>query len=226
MPFTLLPVALVQLEPDLGTALILLFIAGTIILFAGVRIRLKQVTAIVALLVVLAPVMWYGVLQSYQKKRISTLLVGGDEDPRGAAYHSRQARIAVGSGKLLGKGYLQGTQNRMRFLPEQHTDFIYAVLAEEMGFILSAPLLLFYFMLIFTGLKIAEVARERFGALLAVGLCGLIFFHVFTNIGMTLGLLPVVGVTLPLFSYGGTSLVIFLAGVGLVINVYVRRFMF
>jgi rod shape determining protein RodA len=149
-----------------------------------------------------------------------------DSDPRGTGYHRRQSIIAVGSGEVLGKGYREGTQTQLRFLPEQHTDFIFSVWAEEAGFVGGASLLILYLAMILSGIHIASKAREKFGALVAIGATAIIFWQVLINIGMVIGILPVVGVTLPLMSYGGTSLLITILCVALLLNVYARRKLF
>jgi rod shape determining protein RodA len=147
-------------------------------------------------------------------------------DALGAGYHANQSMIAVGSGQLTGKGWGHGTQTQFSFLPEQHTDFIFSVWAEEHGFLMSAGLLLLYFFLLLWALAVAGGARERFGTFMATGMAALIFWQVFINIGMVTGLLPVVGVTLPLLSYGGSSLLSVLIGLGILYNIQMRRFAF
>ena len=222
LAYTSVPAVLVLLEPDLGTSLIILFIGLTMILLAGVKRKTLAVLALAGLVAI--PMAWNYGLRDYQKTRILTLLGGGDKT--GAGYHSYQSLIAVGSGELWGKGYLEGTQNQMRFLPEQHTDFAFAVWAEEFGFVGSFLLLAVYGLILWLGLLVAWLAREKFGLFLAGGVMALLFFHVAVNIGMVIGLLPVVGMTLPLFSYGGSSLLVFMLGIALVVNVHQRRQMF
>ena len=158
-------------------------------------------------------------------KRILTFL-NPDRDPLGAGYHIIQSKIAIGSGMIGGKGFLKGTQNALSFLPEQHTDFIFSVLAEEWGFFLSAILLLIYLFLILWCLNIAKIAKNKFGSLLTVGIVAILFWEVVINVGMVTGLLPVVGLPLVLFSYGGSSLVTTLAAMGILMNISMRRFMF
>lgn len=219
----LLPVALVMKQPDLGTALVTLFIGMTMVLFAKVRMRdLVMLAASSAVLAVLA---WNKFLKQYQKDRIFTFL-----DPQAFAktkgYHSIQSVIAVGSGQWSGKGWGEGTQNQLRFLPEQHTDFIFSVWAEEHGFLFCFLLIALYTFLVLAALDIAANARDKFGSFLCIGVAALFFWHAFINMGMVIGVLPVVGVPLPLFSYGGTSVVVDLLGVGMLLNVSLRRFMF
>lgn len=219
----LLPVALVMKQPDLGTALVTLFIGMTMVLFAKVRVR--DLVLLAASSAVLAVLAWNKFLKQYQKDRILTFL-----DPQAFAktkgYHSIQSVIAVGSGQWSGKGWGEGTQNQLRFLPEQHTDFIFSVWAEEHGFLLCFLLIALYTFLVLAALDIAANARDKFGSFLCIGVAALFFWHAFINMGMVIGVLPVVGVPLPLFSYGGTSVVVDLLGVGMLLNVSLRRFMF
>ena len=224
-PFAIsgLPVLLILLEPDLGTALMLSFIAGTICLF--VRIRFRTIVALLLVALIALPIGWNFVMKDYQKKRVLTML-DPEADPRGSGYHRRQSVIAIGSGGLIGKGFTDGTQTQLRFLPEQHTDFIFSVWAEEQGFLGSLLLVCMYGGLVLSGLHIASKAREKFGALLALGATAIIFWQAIINIGMVVGLLPVVGVTLPFMSYGGTSLVISMSCVALMLNIYSRKHMF
>lgn len=213
------PMALILKQPDLGTALVLGLIFGSMLLL----VRLRASTWISLFLVALLsfPIGW-SLLKPYQRDRIMTLL-DPNSDPLGTGYHIRQSLIAVGSGKTFGKGYLQGTQSHLRFLPEQHTDFIFSVFAEEWGFLGGALLIGLYTALIFWGLRIAWRAKDRYGSFCAVGVVAFIFWHAFINIGMVTGILPVVGMPLPLFSYGGTSVLVFMTALGLLINVSMRR---
>jgi len=217
---TLVPTALILLQPDLGTAVLVVGVAGAVLLFQGVRRRVA--VSIGAILLALAPVGW-GVLHDYQRQRILTFL-DPERDPLGAGYHIIQSKIAVGSGQLFGKGFLQGTQVRLQFLPERHTDFIFSVLAEEWGFLGAAAVLSLYALLILWGLDIAAKARDSFGRLLAVGVSSILFYHVVVNVGMVTGMLPVVGVPLPLFSYGGSSVLTTYVVVGILLSVRARRF--
>ena len=220
MAITLLPAALVLKQPDLGTALIVASVGGTMILFAKVR---WKTLALLAGVGVLGAVLAYPHLKPYQKKRVETFLNPGG-DALGAGYHSTQSIIAVGSGQGTGKGWGQGTQTYLSFLPEQHTDFIFSVWAEEHGFLGCLLLLALYFALVAAAIDICGNARDRFGHFLAVGVTAMLFWHVFINIGMVIGLLPVVGVTLPLMSYGGSSVIAVYAAMGLLANVGMRRF--
>jgi rod shape determining protein RodA len=224
VPFLLLltPFALVIKQPDLGTGLLILFVGLTVLLF--IRIRFKTLLFLTAC-GVLAPVFGWFFLKDYQKARIYSFL-DPERDPLGAGYHIIQSKIAVGSGGFWGKGFLHGTQSQLSFLPERHTDFAFSVFAEEWGFAGCAALLLVYFIIVAWGIFIAYRAADRFGKLLAVGVVCMFFWHVVVNLGMVIGLLPVVGVPLPFFSYGGTSMVTTMTGVGLLLNVSMRRFLF
>lgn len=214
---------LIIVEPDLGTGLLVLALGGTMILFA--RLRLRAIILLIVMALITIPIAWEFVLKDYQKNRVMTL-IEPDSDPRGRGYHRRQSVIAVGSGQLTGKGFQNGTQSQLRFLPEQHTDFIFSVYAEEEGFAGAALLLTLYLTLILSGLHIASKAREKFGVLATIGATSIIFWQAFINIGMVTGTLPVVGVTLPFMSYGGTSLLVTLSLVGLMLNIYSRRNLF
>ncbi|MBM4288123.1 MAG: rod shape-determining protein RodA [Deltaproteobacteria bacterium] len=218
----LLPFALVAKQPDLGSALLIAAVAATMILFVGVRWHIL-VTLGVGFLAA-SPIFWH-FLKDYQKQRIFTFL-NPEQDPLGSGYHIIQSKIAVGSGLFWGKGFLQGTQSQLNFLPEQHTDFVFSVFAEEWGFVGSAGLILLYTLVILWCLHIASSCRERFGNLLAVGIAAMIFWQIFINISMVTGLMPVVGIPLPFFSYGGSSLVVNLIGIGLLLNIRMRQFLF
>jgi rod shape determining protein RodA len=165
---------------------------------------------------------WF-VLKDYQKARILTFL-DPDRDPLGAGYHIIQSKIAIGSGMIFGKGFLHGTQHALAFLPEQHTDFILSVLAEEWGLAGCRFLLFLYFFLLIWGLNIAYSCRNTFGSILAFGVTIMIFWQIFINVGMVMGLMPVVGVPLPLISYGGSSVITNMAGIGILMNISMRRF--
>jgi len=217
-----LPVGLIIIQPDLGTALMVIFIGGTMALFAGIRRRHLGILAAAGF--VSACGGWF-LLRDYQKERIRTFL-DPERDPLGSGYHIIQSKIAVGSGGLFGKGYMQGTQSQLSFLPERHTDFAFSVLAEEWGFTGCLILLLLYLFLIIWGLYIARRSADQFGMFLAIGVVGMLFWHIVVNLGMVIGLLPVVGVPLPLFSYGGTSMITTMIGTGLLLNVSMRRFIF
>ncbi|MCP4689456.1 MAG: rod shape-determining protein RodA [Desulfobacterales bacterium] len=215
-----IPFLLIVKQPDLGTALLVALIAGSMTMF--VKVERRTFLAILSTCIVTGPSIWF-LLKDYQKKRILTFL-DPERDPLGAGYHIIQSKIAIGSGMLTGKGYLKGTQNSLSFLPEQHTDFIFSVLSEEWGFLGSMSVLLLFLLIIVRGLNVAYECREPFGAILAVGLTAVIFWQVTINIGMVMGLMPVVGVPLPLVSYGGSSMITVMTCIGLLMNISMRRF--
>jgi rod shape determining protein RodA len=217
-----IPAALILKQPDLGTTIALGMGAFTVLMIAGLPVRMLVIAAMV--IGPLLPYAWHH-LKPYQQRRL-TSFVDPQADPLGSGYHVLQSQIAIGSGQLSGKGYLHGTQNKLNFLPEQHTDFIFSVFAEEWGFAGAALLLMLYLTLILRGAYIAHRARDNLGALLAVGLTGTIFWQVTINIAMTSGVLPVVGITLPFLSYGGSSMLALLLSIGLLMNVSMRRFTF
>ncbi len=216
----LIPFVLIVNQPDLGTGLLLLLIAGSITLF--VKVERKVFYTLLSFGLAAIPLVWF-VLKDYQKSRILTFL-NPDRDPLGAGYHIIQSKIAIGSGMLTGKGFLKGTQNALSFLPEQHTDFIVSVLAEEWGLVGCSILLILYFILLFWGLNIAYNCRNMFGSILAFGVTTMIFWQIFINIGMVMGLMPVVGVPLPMVSYGGSSVVTNMVGFGILLNISMRKF--
>jgi rod shape determining protein RodA len=216
----LVPALLVQKQPDLGTALIIVAVGATMILFAGVR---WKTLVVLGTAMALAGAAAWPHLKPYQRKRVETFL-DPEGDVLGAGYHATQSMIAVGSGQGFGKGWGQGTQTLLSFLPEQHTDFIFSVWAEEHGFAGALLLLALYFALVGSGITIAMNARDRFGQFVAVGATALVFWHAFVNMGMVTGVLPVVGVTLPLMSYGGTSVLIVFLAMAMLANVGTKRF--
>ena len=218
---TLLPLALIYKEPDLGTAVTLLPVFVAIAYLAGMRMRLLGIVFLA--IVLAAPVAWTFVLRPYQKARISTFL-DPSQDAKGAGYQQIQARITVGSGGLSGKGFKKGTQGQLRFLPVAHNDFIFSVLAEEQGFAGVLVALGLYLFVILRTLEAARLAKDRLGSYLVLGVLASFSFQVIYNITMSAGLAPVKGLTLPLMSYGGSSMIATLAGFGLVLNVRMRRF--
>jgi rod shape determining protein RodA len=217
----MVPVGLIIHQPDLGTGLMLLLIAGSMTLF--VKVEKKVLLILSGLGACIVPVVWFFGLKAYQKTRILTFL-DPDRDPLGTGYHIIQSKIAIGSGMITGKGFLQGTQNALSFLPEQHTDFILSVLAEEWGLVGCTVLLVLYFMLICWGLNVAYNCRNMFGAILALGITSMVFWQIFINVGMVMGLMPVVGMPLPLVSYGGSSVITNMVGFGILLNISMRRF--
>ncbi len=218
-----LPFALVVEQPDLGTAMMLLAIGGSMLLFIKVR-KSIIITALLAVSIA-APLAWNFGLRDYQKNRVLTFL-SPTNDPRGTGYNSIQSKIAVGSGKFWGKGFRKGTQAQLEFLPERHTDFIYSVLSEEWGLVGSVIVLTCFMILYLIATKIANQANDKFAALLTVGVMAYVFWHMFINIGMVIGVLPIVGIPLPLLSYGGTSMLTTMCGLGIVSSVAYRRYLF
>ena len=218
-----LPVLLIIKQPDLGTALLVGSAGAFAVFLAGIRKR--WIASILALLAVTAPLAWKFMLHEYQKRRVLTFL-NPESDPLNSGYHIIQSKIAIGSGGLFGKGWLNGTQSQLEFLPERHTDFIFAVIGEEFGLLGGIAVLLIYLFIVARGLYIATQAEKTFERILAGSLTLTFFVYVFVNIGMVTGLLPVVGVPLPLISYGGTSMVTLMAGFGILMSIHShRRFM-
>ncbi len=217
----LLPLtALVFIEPDLGTTLFLCFVFAGISFAVGLRWRTLAVIALLGILT--APLAYRFVLDDYQRDRVDVLFAP-QADPKGHGYQAIQGRYAIGSGQISGKGWGESTQGRLRFLPEQHTDFIFSVYAEEQGFLGCLGALTLYFGQMLLGLWIAWNARDRFGSILASGVVSILFCHVCINLGGVLGLLPITGVTLPFMSYGGSSVLTMLFGVGMLMSVSMRR---
>lgn len=221
MLLTAIPFLLILKQPDLGTGLMLVFIFVSMTLF--VKLKWSTLSVLLGTCISAIPVGWKYFLKPYQRQRIETFL-NPESDPLNTGYHILQSKIAVGSGQKFGKGYLKGTQGHLDFLPERHTDFAFSVWAEEWGFIGSLFFLICYFFLILWGLNIAVSSRDKFGVLLAFGIMSLIFWQAFINLAMIMGLLPVVGMPLPLFSYGGSSLLTTLVGIGILINIRMRRY--
>jgi rod shape determining protein RodA len=218
---TLIPLGLIAKEPDLGTAMTLVPVFLAVAYLAGMRMRIFGIMALC--FVMAAPIAWKFALKDYQKSRISTFL-DPSQDAKGAGYQQIQARITVGSGGLTGKGFKQGTQGQLRFLPVAHNDFIFSVLAEEQGFAGVLAALGLYLFVILRVLEAARLAKDRLGSYLVLGVLASFTFQVVYNITMSAGLAPVKGLTLPLMSYGGSSMIATLAGFGLVLNVRMRRF--
>ncbi len=213
---------LVVLEPDLGSTILIVLLSVSMLILAGLRFR--SVLKVLGIGLLCLPVAW-NLMAQYQRKRIMTFL-DPQQDPLGAGYHVTQSKIAVGSGGLLGKGYLQGTQSQLHFLPEHHTDFAFSVWAEEWGFVGCMVLLGAFLLLLFYGLTVASRATDTTARLTALGVVAFFFWPVSINVAMTLGLVPVVGITLPFISYGGSSLVTSMMALGLLLNVHTRRFLF
>lgn len=221
--FVLIPVGLIIVQPDLGTAMIILLVYGSMLLFLRIHPRVL-VLLIVACTIALPVVYNYG-LKPYQRQRITTF-IDPMSDPKGAGYNSIQSMIAVGSGQIWGKGYKKGTQAHLNFLPEHHTDFIFSVFSEEWGFIGCSVLLLLYALFIMSGLSVAYQSNDKFASLLAFGITSIFFWHVFVNMGMVMGMLPIVGVPLPFMSYGGSALLTAMSGVAILVNIANKKYMF
>jgi rod shape determining protein RodA len=218
----LVPAALIYKQPDLGSALNILLIVGGMIVFKGLRPAVFKTLAVG--LPALAPLGWF-FLKEYQKQRILVFL-DPTADPRGAGYHIIQSQIAIGSGGFWGKGFLRGTQSQLRFLPEKHTDFVFAVLGEEWGFVGSILVLFLFCCFLYQIYLVTVEAKDEFGRCLASGVFFYFFWQILINMGMVLGIMPVVGIPLPFLSYGGSSLLVNFCMVALVVNVAMRRFMF
>jgi rod shape determining protein RodA len=217
------PVLFIMKQPDLGTATLVFLVAASMLMFVGIRL-----TTLVSIAMATIPAFflgWHFYLRDYQKERLLNFF-SPERDPLGSGYHIIQSKIAVGSGGFLGKGFMQGTQTQLHFLPEQHTDFAFSVFSEEWGFAGCLVVLLLYLCLIYWGLSVAKKCNDSFGKLVAVGVTAMLFWHIVINIGMVIGLFPVVGVPLPLFSYGGTSMVTSMVGIAILLNIQMRKFMF
>ncbi len=214
------PVGLIAVQPDLGTAILIVLSGATVIFLAGIGAR--YIIGAITTALISMPLLWYFVMHDYQKNRVLTLL-NPDNDPLGAGYHIIQSKIAIGSGGLFGKGWLNGSQGQLEFLPERSTDFIFAVIGEEFGLMGALVVLLVYLFIVGRGLFIAVGAQDTFSRLLAGSISLTFFFYVFVNTSMVTGLLPVVGVPLPLVSAAGTSMVTLLAGFGILMSIQTHR---
>jgi rod shape determining protein RodA len=221
--FVLIPVGLIIIQPDLGTAMIILLVYGSMLLF--LRIHPRVLVILIAAGTIALPVIYNYGLKPYQRQRITTF-IDPMSDPKGAGYNSIQSMIAVGSGQIWGKGYKKGTQAHLNFLPEHHTDFIFSVFSEEWGFIGCSVLLLLYALFIMSGLSVAYQSNDKFASLLAFGITSIFFWHVFVNMGMVMGMLPIVGVPLPFMSYGGSALLTAMSGVAILVNIANKKYMF
>lgn len=219
----MIPCLLILKQPDLGTAVVILVSCFSILWFVGLTRLTYLFLGVVGLSSI--PILWTFLMKPYQKMRILSL-INPDLDPAGYGYHSIQAKIAVGSGQLFGKGYLNGTQHKLHFIPEHHTDFIFTVFGEEWGLIGSTILFLLFISFIYRCLKISENTSDQLGGILTFGIASIIFIQFTVNILMAINLAPVVGIPLPFISYGGSSLISMMIGVGLLLNVNMRRYMF
>ncbi|MBU2258053.1 MAG: rod shape-determining protein RodA, partial [Candidatus Omnitrophica bacterium] len=220
--FTIIPVGLIIDQPDLGSGAIIIFLF-VLMLYLG-RVKLRHILVFLMVIFLLMPVSW-NFLRDYQKDRIMVFL-NPNIDPLGAGYTIIQSKIAIGSGGILGKGWLSGTQSQLHFLPESHTDFIFATFAEEWGFFGGVMLMLLYYLLIRQGIYIAECTHDHFGKLLAWGISMLLAVEVVVNLAMNMGFAPVVGLPLPLMSYGGSSVCVTFIALGILVNINKRRAVF
>ena len=218
----LVPAGLIIMQPDLGTGLTVLAILGGMILYHGLKPRVLKVCLLIVPLML--PLMWFS-MHDYQKQRVMTFL-DPTIDPRGSGYHIIQSQIAIGSGQLWGKGFLEGTQSQLRFLPEKHTDFAIAVFGEEWGFVGCLVLMGLFSLFLLSIFNTVRDAKDRFGSTLAAGIFIYFFWQMLINIGMVVGLMPVVGIPLPFISYGGSATLVNFALVGIVLNISMRRFVF
>ncbi len=218
-----IPAGLIMKQPDLGTAMIILLTYGSMLLF--IKVKPKVIILLMMVGAILAPTIYEFGLKPYQRQRIVSF-IDPMSDPKGSGYNSIQSMIAVGSGQLVGKGYKKGTQSQLNFLPEHHTDFIFSVFSEEHGFVGCVILLILYLIFISNGVQVAYQSHDKFGMLLVFGLMSIFFWHVFVNMGMVMGILPIVGVPLPFLSYGGSALITATMGVAIVTNVANKKFMF
>ncbi len=221
--FVVIPVSFIIVQPDLGTAMIILLVYGSMLLFLRIQPKILLLLSVVA--AISLPVVYNYGLKPYQRQRIVTF-IDPMSDPKGAGYNSIQSMIAVGSGQLWGKGFKKGTQAHLNFLPEHHTDFIFSVFSEEWGFIGCSVLLLLYGLFIMSGLSVAYQSNDKFASLLAFGIVSIFFWHVFVNMGMVMGMLPIVGVPLPFMSYGGSALLTAMSGVAILVNIANKKYMF
>lgn len=216
-----IPLVLVMLQPDLGTALTIILIGGSIILFMGVR--KISIALILVFIVGFSYPAWHFFLQPYQKDRIKTFM-DPSKDPLDTGYNAIQSQIAVGSGRFTGKGFMSGSQTQLRFIPAQQTDFAFSVLAEEWGFVGGFFALLLYFMIILWILDTASRSKDKFSVIVCFGIAAMFFWHIVVNVGMVIGLLPITGVPLLLLSYGGSSTLTAMIGVGIVLGIRMRKF--
>lgn len=217
----LIPVfILIFLQPDLGTAVIFLAVWGMVLLYRGVT-RWTFILSFTSFIIAL-PVLWFN-LREYQKNRILTFL-NPERDPFGSGYHVIQSKIAIGSGGLFGKGFLQGTQTHLKFLPERHTDFIFSLIGEEFGFVGCSVVILLFLILIFKVLRVSFFTEEPTAKIICISVASLIFFQTFVNAAMTVSLMPVVGIPMPFISYGGSSLITFMSLLGIVNSINMRKF--
>ncbi|MCP4757492.1 MAG: rod shape-determining protein RodA [Proteobacteria bacterium] len=218
---TAVPFVLIQQQPDLGTASLLLFVFIPVVFLVGMRYKVILISAVVGIISALPA--WFFILKPYQRNRIVTM-INPELDPLGQGYQIIQSKIAIGSGMMWGKGYLKGTQAHLNFLPARHTDFIFSVFTEEWGFVGGATLVGLYLFLILWCLRLVARTKDRSGTILTVGVTLILAFQVIINIGMVLGMFPIVGIPLPFMSYGGSAMISQMIGIGLILNVRMRRY--
>lgn len=215
-----LPVALICLQPDFGSAMV--FVVITAFMLFRAKIKYKYIVAILLIVVAIMPIVYFFGLNGTQKERIHVFL-DPELDPLGSGYHSIQSKLAIGSGMITGMGLLNGTQTQFGYLLVKSSDFIFAVICEEMGFIVGALVIIIYIVILLKMIKIASSAKDYYGSIIVVGIAAMLFFHIVENIGMTMGILPITGIPLPFLSYGGSSMIINLIALGIVLNVSARR---
>lgn len=217
-----LPMLLIFVQPDIGTMMVFAATLIGLLVVAGARARYIAILVLTAIFLGIVS-FHIGIVEKYQINRLTSFL-DPEADPQGAGYNRQQSEIAIGSGGLLGTGLLEGTQTNLDFVPEQHTDFVFTVVGEELGFVGAIGLLALYAVLLWRGFRTALMSRDTFGTLLAAGIVAMLAFQVFVNMGMTMGIMPVTGIPLPLVSYGGTAMITNWMGIGLLLNVHMRRF--
>ena len=215
-----LPVILIMLQPDFGTALV--FISITFLMLFKAGLSYKYVLCMILLVLIIAPLLYFFVLSDYQKERINVFL-NPELEPLGAGYNAIQSKIAVGSGMVFGLGLGKGTQTQWGYLPVKSSDFIFSVLSEEFGFIMSVAIVIIYIVLLFRIIKLSESSKDRLGSIIVIGVFGMFFFHFLENIGMTIGLMPITGIPLPFVSYGGSSMLTNFVALGLLLSISSRR---
>ena len=215
-----LPVILIMLQPDLGTALVFVSITFFILFKSG--LSYKYILALILILIIAVPVLYFFVLSDYQQARIQVFL-NPEQEPLGAGYNAIQSKIAVGSGMLFGTGLTKGTQTQWGYLPVKSSDFIFSVISEELGFIISALIVVAYIIMLYRILRVAETSKDKLGSIISIGIFGMFFFHFLENIGMTIGLMPITGIPLPFVSYGGSSMLTNFIALALVLSISSRR---
>jgi rod shape determining protein RodA len=215
-----IPVALIGIQPDFGTAAV--FVSITFFMLFKAGLNYKYILVIFLIFLILAPIIYFFVLNPIQQERI-LVFFNPERDPLGSGYNAIQSKLAVGSGMLFGTGLLKGTQTQYGYLPVKSTDFIYSVISEEMGFVVSAFIIVIYVVMLLKILNIANTTEDVTGSMICMGVFGMIFFHFFENIGMTIGLMPITGIPLPFLSYGGSSMLVNFIAMGLVLSICARR---